>query len=101
MPTIIEYFGIFLKFFANDHEPIHVHAYYAEYAVKAEFEIKNKVITKIIYKPIKGKTPLPPKQMKDLDKLIKAKSKEIITAWMNFYVLNAPVKKIVITKKIK
>jgi hypothetical protein len=29
MPKIYEYFGIVFFFYANDHEPVHVHGQYA------------------------------------------------------------------------
>lgn len=31
MPTISEFFGISIRMYYNDHNPPHIHAYYAEY----------------------------------------------------------------------
>ena len=41
MPKIYEYFGIAFLFYANDHEPIHVHVQYAEYENKVTFIYEN------------------------------------------------------------
>ena len=41
MPTLYEYFGLFIYFYADDHLPIHVHAEYAERSCKVEFIIKE------------------------------------------------------------
>ncbi|WP_461044454.1 DUF4160 domain-containing protein [Spirosoma harenae] len=34
MPKIFEYLGIVIRFYANEHEPIHVHAQYADAELK-------------------------------------------------------------------
>ena len=39
MPKIYEYLGIVIFFYANDHEPIHVHAKSGSCESKAEFII--------------------------------------------------------------
>jgi hypothetical protein len=36
MPKIYEYFGLIFLFYANDHEPIHVHVQYAEFESKVK-----------------------------------------------------------------
>ncbi len=30
MPKLFEYLGLILRFFSNEHEPIHIHAFYKE-----------------------------------------------------------------------
>jgi hypothetical protein len=39
MPKLYEYFGIIVFFYANEHEPIHVHGEYK--AMKVNFKIVN------------------------------------------------------------
>jgi len=52
MPTIIEYFGIIIKFFSNEHLPVHVHAFYgSNMAMKVEFFLQD---DKIVKKNFKG-----------------------------------------------
>jgi len=41
MPKIYEYLGIIIFFYANEHEPIHVHARYGDRESKAEFVIQE------------------------------------------------------------
>lgn len=48
MPKIFEYLGIAIRFYANEHEPIHVHALYDDAELKVEFEIVNKEIVSIL-----------------------------------------------------
>ena len=45
MPKIYEYFGIVFFFYANDHEPIHVHVQFAEYESKVIL-YHNHIVTK-------------------------------------------------------
>tara|TARA_R110001583_G_scaffold39556_3_gene126522 strand:+ start:224 stop:484 length:261 start_codon:yes stop_codon:yes gene_type:complete len=39
MPTICEFFGIFIRMYYDDHNPPHFHAYYGEY--EAIFSIQT------------------------------------------------------------
>lgn len=48
MPKIFEYLGIIFFFYSNEHEPIHVHARKGEFESKAEFQIIEGRIEKII-----------------------------------------------------
>ena len=102
MPTIFEYFGIRLVFFSNEHFPIHVHAFYNNvFAMRIEFKIENSVITDIIYSTQKGYQTFPPKQKKDLQKLISNYQYEIVNDWINFVVLNKRVDRKIISQRIK
>lgn len=98
MPTLYEYFGIVIKFFSNEHWPIHVHAFYgADYACKVEFDIKKKTH---FYRKVRGYKVLPTAQMRDLKKLINTYESDIIQSWINFVVLNKKISKQRITKRI-
>lgn len=59
MPKIFEYLGIVIRFYANEHEPIHVHALYGDAELRVEFEISNKEIVGIVYKRVAGKEGFP------------------------------------------
>lgn len=48
MPKIFEYLRIIFFFYSNEHEPIHVHARKGEFESKAEFQIIEGRIEKII-----------------------------------------------------
>ena len=48
MPKLYEYFGLIFLFYSQEHEPIHIHAFYGEMQLKAEFIIEDGIITKIM-----------------------------------------------------
>ena len=58
MPKIFEYLGIIFFFYSNEHEPIHVHARKGEFESKAEFQIVEGRIERIIISSVFGKKPL-------------------------------------------
>lgn len=102
MPTIFEYFGIILKFYSNEHDPIHVHALYGkEYEMKVEFYLKKGEVDKIEYKKIKGRKEFPATQLKDLKDLVNKYQKEIVEDWINYVVKKRKVERVKVTKKIK
>ena len=47
MPIFLEYLGILIFFYSNEHEPINVHAKKGEFESKAEFYIVDGVISEI------------------------------------------------------
>lgn len=101
MPKIIEYFGIILRFFSREHEPIHVHAFFGEECqVKVSFIILEGVIEEIIYENVAGYEPFPPSKIKDLDILIDKYKYTIVNAWIKYFVLNEKIQTITITKKL-
>ena len=65
MPKIFEYLGIVIMFYSNEHEPIHVHGKFQAYESKAEFIIIDGKISDIKIKEVKGKKPLPKKELKE------------------------------------
>lgn len=71
MPKIYEYFGIILKFWSDDHKPIHVHAISSDgRECKVLFYVKQSKITKIVYKDVKGKKSLTLPQKRKVKALI-------------------------------
>jgi len=89
-------------FFSNEHFPIHIHAFYTEeYGMRIEFKIENSIITEITYLKQKGYKTFPPKQRRDLKKLISTHQYEIVNDWINFVVLNNRVERKIITQRIK
>lgn len=102
MPKIYEYLGIYLLFYSNDHEPIHIHAKTKEgREMKVNFYIKNSKITKIVYKPINGRKPLTLPQMKKLKALVNSEKYQIVNAWTKFFIYKDRIKVKKITSKIK
>lgn len=101
MPKLIEYFGIIVRFFSDEHEPIHVHAFYNKYQVKVNFFIKEGKITRITYTEVKGYKKLPPSKMGDLKELINKYKEEIVNNWIKYFILHERIKAKRITKKLK
>ena len=52
MPKLYEYLGIVVRFFSEEHEPVHIHAFYGEYQLKVELIIKSGKIVTIKYKNV-------------------------------------------------
>ncbi len=54
MPEIFEYLSYIIRFYSNDHLPIHVHVQIKERESKAEFLFLEEEV-KILFKKVKGK----------------------------------------------
>lgn len=101
MPKLYEYFGLSVLFYANEHEPIHVHGKYQGKESKAEIIIVNGVITEIKYDEVTGKRPLEGSELRDFKEVVEAKAAEIVQKWKDFFVDNKPVEMEMITKRLK
>jgi len=99
MPTLFEYLGIVIKFFSNEHLPIHIHALYKDCEVKVEIHLKNKEIEKIRYLSVKSKKEFPTSKLKQLKKLIEVEKYEIVTLWIRFFVFNERIRMKKLTSK--
>ena len=64
---------------------------------KIEFIVEDGEIKKIRIKNVRGKKPLPKKQLRDFEHLTKKLSYEIIQTWVDYFVF----KKTIVTKKIE
>ncbi len=101
MPKLFEYLGLVLRFYSNEHESVHVHAFYKENQTKVEFIIENGIITQINYKKIAGFEMIPTEKIKDLETLIEVYKYDIIQLWIKFFVLNEKISCKKIKTKIK
>jgi hypothetical protein len=90
--------GIILRFYSNDHSPIHVHAIYGKNVVKVELIIKNGDLQnmKLRYMPVKG--VFPPAKLKELKYFMSYFKIKVFLNWQRYFILNMRVKKEVITK---
>ena len=96
MPTLFEYFGIIIKFYSNEHEPIHVHAYYNDAEIKVSFFIRDGKIYRTTYVLEHGIFPI--NKEKQLKKLIRKHKDDIVKLWVDFFVLKKDITPIRITK---
>jgi hypothetical protein len=101
MPKIFEYLGIVIRFFSDEHEPIHVHAFYGDTQLKVEFVISEGIVTELKYKTVKGYAPLPKDKEKDLKTLIDIYKYDMIQLWIKYFILHEKVNCTTIASKLK
>ena len=101
MPKLYEYFGLYVLFYSNEHEPIHVHGIDPNgRESKAEIIVKDGKIIRIRYVAAGNVPPLFGRSLKDFKTLVAAKADEIVKKWVDFFVLKKPVKTVRITKRL-
>jgi len=101
VPKLYEYFGLVVFFFANEHEPIHVHGEFQGGQARAEIMLKDGKVVRIVFSNVKGRPPLTGGKMKDFQKLIRAKADDIVCRWVDFFVLKKRNKPEIITRRLK
>jgi hypothetical protein len=101
MPKLYEYFGLRVYFYANDHEPVHVHGFYQGRESKAEIMIVDGVITGIRLSTVEGMRPLTGKAISDFELLVSRRADEIVQKWIEFFVHHRPVRSEIITRRLK
>ncbi|MEI6388887.1 MAG: DUF4160 domain-containing protein [Spirochaetota bacterium] len=88
MPKLYEYFGLVIMFYANEHEPVHVHGTCQGRELRAELIIIDGKIVEICYSTIVGRAPLEVQERRYFEELISAKADEIVKKWIDFFVLH-------------
>jgi hypothetical protein len=101
MPKIFEYLGISILFYSNEHEPVHVHGKFQGCESKAEYTIIDGKISEVVIKPVKGKKPLPPNELKEFKKFTNAFKEEIVQKWVDYFVYHKQIECIKIEGKVK
>lgn len=92
MPSIYEWQAITFRFFSNDHEPIHVHAFYAEFVSIFELHVEKGKVVEITERKMEGRSPLPERQRKLSMRLIKKYKNQIVEDRVNFHILHKKIK---------
>ena len=101
MPKLYEYLGIIILFYANEHEPVHVHGRKAGKESKAEITVKDGTEYIITIKSVSGKPPLDNRDFKDFKNFVTVYAEKIVQKWIDFFVLNKPVYPEIIHQKVK
>jgi len=91
MPKLYEYLGIVVFFYSNEHEPVHVHGRCQGHESKIELQIEQGQVVGIIVKEVRGKRPLPAKQLSDFKELVEKLGHEIVSSWIDYFILNKKV----------
>ncbi len=101
MPKLYEYFGLIVMFYANEHEPIHVHGKCQGRESRAEIVMINGVVYEINYRTVTGRAPLEPNELRFFQELVTVKAEEIVQKWIDFFVLHKSIKSERITRRLK
>ena len=101
MPKLYEYFGLTIMFYANEHEPVHVHGKFQGRESRAEIIVLNGVVSEIRYGAVIGRSQLSINEMRYFEEIISARSDDIIAKWIDFFVLHKPITPERITRRLK
>jgi Domain of unknown function (DUF4160) len=101
MPKLYEYFGLIIMFYANEHEPIHVHGKFQGGESRAEIIVLNGVVSEIRYSAVAGRSPLSINEIRYFEEIISARASDIIAKWIDFFVLHKSITPERITKRLK
>ncbi len=101
MPKLYEYFGLIIMFYANEHEPVHVHGKFQGRESRAEIIVLNGVVSEIRYSAVVGRTPLGANEMRYFEEVITARAEDIIAKWIDFFVLHKSITPERITRRLK
>lgn len=100
MPKLYEYLGIVIFFYANEHEPIHIHARKGEYESKAEIIVVNGMVEEIVITNVGGRKPLKGKELKNLKIFLEHYANAIVTKWIDYFVYHKDLDFERITQKL-
>jgi hypothetical protein len=101
MPKLYEYFGIIVMFYANEHEPVHVHGKCQGRECRAELKVLDGLVVEILYRDQPGRRSLTATEMQNFQELVSAKADEIVRKWIDFFVLHKPVSAERIDRRLK
>ena len=100
MPKLFEYFGLVVRFYSNEHEPIHVHGVYRDRESRADLVIRNGRIVEVRFMSVKGRKPLGLRQERDFRKIVAHFDDVIVQKWVDFFVLHKHVEPEIINKRL-
>jgi hypothetical protein len=101
VPKLYEYFGLIVMFYANEHDPVHVHGKSQGRETRAEIIVINGKVDAIRYTPVLGRSPLNNNEMRFFEEIVGARAEEIVAKWIDFFVLHKPIKPERITRRLK
>jgi hypothetical protein len=101
MPKLYEYFGLIVMFYANEHDPVHVHGKCQGRESRAELVVIDGVVTEVRYGTVAGRLPLAASEMRYFEEIVGARADDIVAKWIDFFVLHKPIKPENITRRLK
>lgn len=100
MPKLYEYFGLIVLFYSSEHEPIHVHGLCVGRECRAELVVRNGEVIRIRFLNVKGRLPLTPRSMARFKKVVSHYRQEIVTKWIEYFVLHKNIEAERITRRL-
>jgi hypothetical protein len=88
-------------FYSNEHEPIHVHGKFQGRESRAEIILVNGSVNEIRYTNTQGRAPLEAKELRFFQEVVEAKADDIVSKWIDFFVLHKSVTSESITRRLK
>lgn len=101
MPKLYEYFGLIVMFYSNEHEPVHVHGKFQGRESRAEIILINGLVQEIHYTNVSGRVPLETNELRFFQELVSVKADEIVSKWIDFFVLHKSIASERITRRLK
>lgn len=101
MPKLYEYLGLIVFFYANEHEPVHVHCRKESRESRAELILIDGQLTEIHLTEVRGKLPLTPAELRDFHTLVEHFAGAIVQKWIDFFVLHKTITSEHIARRIK
>lgn len=101
MPLLYRYMGLLILFYANEHEPIHVHAKCQGRESKAEIILLDGKLVEIRYGNSAGKSPLTDVEVRYFRELVDCHAMDIVQKWVDFFVLHKNIAPTIIPRRLK
>lgn len=101
MPKLYEYFGLIVLFYSDEHEPIHVHGLCQGRECRAELVVTDGRVVSVRFGAVKGRSPLKRAEMADFRAVVRQRSDDIVSKWVDFFVWHKPVKSERINRRIR
>ena len=101
MPKLYEYFGLVVLFYANEHDPVHVHGKCEDRECRAEIVMLEGKVSDINFRDVAGRKPLDAREMQHFRELVTVRAEEIVNKWIDFFVLHKPVRPERINRRLK
>lgn len=101
MPKLYDYFGLIVMFYANEHDPVHVHGKCQGRECRAELIVLDGVVAEVRYGAVAGRAPLDPNEMRHFKEIVSVKADDIVAKWIDYFVLHKPITPENITRRLK
>ena len=88
-------------FYSNEHEPVHVHGKFQGRESRAEIILIDGLVQEIQYTSVTGRVPLDTNELRFFQEIVSVKADEIVSKWIDFFVLHKSIASERITRRLK